>query len=114
MADVLQFPSPQAQGFAYLERELRRLLHSKGADDALVAYAIDQLTHIYRNVSEAEKQHFNVPLPPGLTPAQRKQLEKDINSGVNQLLQHNHRLTLELVAQLLLTRVRLFQLERQD
>lgn len=114
MAQVLTFPSSQVQGFAFLERELRQLLEKKGADDELVEFAIEQLTGIYRKVSDAEQQDFSVALPEGLSPSQRNQLESDINVGVTQLLKHNHRLTLELVAQLLLTQVRLFQLERRD
>ena len=41
MGDILEFPSQQAQGLAFLERELESLLRSKGADEQLIAFARD-------------------------------------------------------------------------
>ena len=32
MGDILEFPSQQAQGLAYLERQLREMLAARGAD----------------------------------------------------------------------------------
>ena len=46
MGDVLDFPSQQAKGLAYLDRELRSLLDAKGADQQLIDFTAEQLTRI--------------------------------------------------------------------
>jgi len=114
MGDVLEFPSQQAQGLAYLERQLGQLLRSKGADEQLVAFAASQLSDIYVRVSESEQYCFSINLPDGLSATQRDALETSINSGLQSIHQENHALLLELVAQLLLARVRLFQQQRPN
>ena len=114
MGDVLEFPSQQAQGLAYLERQLSQLLRSKGADEQLVAFAAAQLSDIYSRVSASEQYGFSVELPDGLSAAQRNALESGINAGLQSIHRANHTLLLELVAQLLLAEVRLFQQQRPD
>ena len=47
MGEILEFPSQQAQGLAYLDRQLRSMLDAKGADQALIDFAATQLTQIY-------------------------------------------------------------------
>ena len=81
MGEVLEFPSQQAQGLAYLERQLSQLLRSKGADEQLVAFAATQLSDIYSRVSATEQYGFSVHLPEGLSATQRNALEGEINSG---------------------------------
>lgn len=114
MGDVLEFPSQQTQGLAFLERQLRELLLRKGADDALVDFATGQLTRIYRRISTQEQYGFAIELPEGLTREQCAALEADINAGLAGIRRENHGLLLELVAELLLTRVELFQQRRPD
>ena len=43
MGDLLEFPTPKAQGMAFLESQLREILTAKGADDQLINFAVDQL-----------------------------------------------------------------------
>jgi hypothetical protein len=114
MGEILEFPSQQAQGLAYLEGQLREMLHSKGADEELVAFATRQLSTIYTRVIDAEQYRFGVHLPDGLTIAQRDALEAEINAGLEGIRRENHALLLELVAQLLLAEVRLYQQQRPD
>ena len=44
MGDLLEFPTPSAQGMAFLEARLRDILSAKGADEELIAFATHQLT----------------------------------------------------------------------
>lgn len=114
MGDVLEFPSQRAQGLVFLERELRALLQAKGADEPLIEFAAEQLTRIYSRVSDSEQYGFSVHLPDGLSDQQRDALEAEINNGLRLIRKENHSLLLELVAQLVLAEVRLFQQQRPD
>jgi len=114
MGELLEFPSQQAQGLAYLDRQLRQLLAAKGADQQLIDFAVGQLTTTYTELSETEQYSFKVELPEGLTPDEGATLAQQINEGLAGLRAENHALMLKLVAQLVLAELRLFQHERAD
>ena len=114
MADVLEFPSPRAQGMAYLQRQLRELLSARGADEQLIEFATDQLTRLYDPVNASEQYSFSVRLPEHLDEGDKAALESQINDGLEGIRKVNHTLLLELMAQLVLTQVKLFQHERSD
>lgn len=112
MGNVLEFPSQQAQGLAFLDRQIRQLLTDKGADDQLIEFAAKRLTDIYTRINEAEQYSFSIHLPDGLEATQRDSLQLEINAGLEGIREENHALTLELVAKLVLAEVQLFQLSR--
>lgn len=112
MGNVLEFPSQQAQGLAFLDRQLRQLLTDKGADEQLIDFAAEQLTSIYSRINDSEQYSFSVHLPEGMTKAQQGDLQLEINAGLEGVRKENHSLMLELVAQLVLAEVRLFQHNR--
>jgi hypothetical protein len=114
MGDVLQFPSQQVQGLAFLDRQLRELLAAKGADKRLIDFAVDELTSLYSQLSQAEQYSFTVELPSTLDKEQGEQLYREINAGLEGLRKENHAMLVKLLAQLVLAQVRLFQHERQD
>jgi hypothetical protein len=114
MGDVLDFPSQQAKGLAYLDRELRSLLDAKGADQQLIDFTAEQLTRIYADLSESEQYSFSIDLPDALSAEQRTTLQDQINSGLAGIRTENHALMLKLVARLVLAEVRAFQCERAD
>ena len=114
MGNILEFPSQQAQGLAFLDRQLRQLLADKGADEALIDFAAQQLTSTYSRLKETEQYSFSVQLPPGLSEPAKDQLQLQINAGLEGIRKENHSLMLELVAQLVLAKVRLFHHERQE
>jgi len=114
MWEVLEFPSQQAQGLAYLDRELRNLLTAKGADAPLIDFAATQLTQIYADLAESEQYSFSVELPDSLTAADRERLYQQVNAGLEGIRRENHALLLKLVARLVLAEVRLFQHERGE
>lgn len=114
MGDILEFPSPQAQGLAYLDRQLRQLLAAKGADPELIDFAVDQLKHTYTRFNQSKQYTFNLHLPEGLTPQARDELQLQISAGLEGLRQDNHRLVLALVVELVLAEVRLFQQQREE
>ncbi len=114
MGDILEFPSRQAQGLAYLDRQLRERLSARGADRELIDFAAAQLTAIYTELSHAEQYSFSVTLPPGLTPAQGDDLRRQIDAGLAGLRQENHAMLVKLAAQLVLAEVKLFQHERAE
>ncbi len=112
MGDILEFPSQQAKGLAYLDRELRTLLEARGADEALVDFAATQLTQTYAQLNESEQYSFSVELPRGLSSEQAEAVRAQINDGLEGVRRENHALLLKLVAQLVLAEVRLFQHQR--
>ena len=112
MGDVLEFPTPKAQGMAYLESQLRAILAAKGADEQLIDFATDQLTRVYERVNASEQYSFSVRLPDGLTERQKSALQQEINTGLEEVRRGNHALMLQLVAELVLAEVRLFQHRR--
>jgi hypothetical protein len=114
MADVLEFPSRQAQGLAFLDRELRALLAARGADERLIDFAVSQLTRTYAQLSESEQYAFSVELPDTIEPAQRDALYEQINTGLEGIRRENHGLMVQLIARLVLAELRLFQHERSE
>lgn len=114
MGDILEFPSQQAQGLVYLDRQLRELLAAKGADEQLVNFAARQLTKMYAQLSEAEHYSFSVELPEHLNAEERDRLYQQINVGLEGIRRENHALLVNMLAQLVLAEVRLFQHERRD
>ena len=114
MGDILEFPSQQAQGLAYLDRQLRSLLAARGADQPLIDFAAGQLTQIYAELAESEQYSFNVDLPASLSAEDRDRLYQQVNAGLEGIRRENHALMVKLVAQLVLAQVRLFQHERSE
>ncbi len=114
MGDILEFPSRQAQGLAFLDRELRALLAARGADDRLIDFAVGQLTRTYAQLSESEQYSFSVELPDSVGAGDREALYRQINEGLEGIRQENHSLMVKLIARLVLAEVRLFQHERVE
>jgi hypothetical protein len=114
MGEILEFPSRQAQGLAFLDRELRTLLAARGADKRLIDFAVSQLTRTYAQLSESEQYSFSVELPGSIDPADRDGLYQQINTGLEGIRKENHSLMVKLIARLVLAEVRLFQHERVE
>jgi hypothetical protein len=114
MGDILEFPSQQTQGLAFLDRQLRELLAAKGADDQLVDFAARQLTSMYAQLSGTEQYSFTVDLPAHLGAQESNTLYRQINAGLEGIRKENHALLVKMLAQLVLAEVRLFQHERPD
>jgi hypothetical protein len=114
MGDILDFPSQHMQGMAFLERQLCELMTRKGADEHLIEFATDQLQRLYSRINTSEQYSFSVNLPDGLDIEEREALRAQINAGLEGIRKENHALLLEMVAQLVLAEVRLFQHERAD
>ncbi len=113
MGDVLEFPSRQAQGLAFLDRQIRDLLTAKGADEALVDHAASQLNRIYTRITNAQQYQFTVRLPDAISETERRALQTDVETGLEQLRRDNHRLLVELVAELVLAEMKGFELSRR-
>ena len=114
MADILQFPSQQTRGLAYLDRELRNLLAAKGADEALIDFAAAQLTSIYAEHGELGQHTFALQLPLGMDAKDVEDLRDQVNVALTHLRAENHRIIIQLIAQLVLAQVRIFQHERDQ
>lgn len=114
MGEILEFPSRQAQGLAFLDRELRALLTARGADERLIDFAVSQLTRTYAQLSESEQYSFSVELPGSIDPGERDDLYQQINTGLEGIRRENHSLMVQLIARLVLAEVRLFQHERVE
>jgi hypothetical protein len=114
MGEVFEFPSQQVQGLAYLDRQLRNLLNSRGADHQLIDFAATQLTQIYAQLSQSEQYVFSLRLPETLSESDRNELSREINQGLEGVRRENHAAMVQLVAQLVMAEVRLYQHERAD
>jgi hypothetical protein len=114
MGDILEFPSQQIQGLAFLDRQLREMLAAKGADKQLVDFAAKQLTEMYAQLSESEQYSFTVELPAHLESNESEKLHQQINAGLEGVRKESHALLVKMMAQLVLAQVRLFQHERND
>jgi hypothetical protein len=114
MGDILEFPSQQTQGLAFLDRQLREMLAAKGADKQLVDFAAKQLTKMYAQLSESEQYSFTVELPAHLESKESENLHQQIDAGLEGVRKENHALLVKMMAQLVLAQVRLFQHERND
>lgn len=114
MADVLEFPSQEARAFAYLERELRAMLGAKGADEALIDFALEALTSVYAELAESSDFSFRVDLPSNISRDEAEQLQWQIAEGIDGLRTQHHDLVLKLAARLVLTEMKLFQRERLE
>jgi hypothetical protein len=114
MGDILEFPSQRAQGLAFLDRQLRELLAAKGADEQLINFAARQLTNMYTQLSESEQYSFTVELPTQLGAQESASLYRQISAGLEGIRKENHALLVNMIAQLVLAQVRLFQHERLD
>ena len=114
MGEILEFPSQQALGLAFLDQQLRALLATKGADEQLIDFAANQLTRIYADLSESEQYSFHVELPESIAHGDTGKLYQQINIGLEGIRKENHALMVKLIAQLVLAKVRLFQHERGD
>ncbi len=112
MGKVLEFPSQQAQGMAYLDTQLRNLLASKGADQKLIDFAAKVLTQTYAELSQSEQYSFSIALPAGISEKDSAELNRQINTGLEGIRAESHALMVRLVAQLVLTKLQLFQHER--
>ncbi len=112
MGKVLEFPSQQVQGLAYLDSQLRKLLANKGADPQLIDFAAQQLTRTYAQLSKSEQYHFSIALPSNMSDGESEALNHQINTGLEGIRAENHALMIKLVAQLVLAKVQLFQHER--
>lgn len=114
MGKVIEFPSMKAQGLAYLDRQLRCLLQSKGADQPLIDFAATQLTQIYAQLCEEQHPVISLRLPEGMSEQEREHLGQQISNALEDVRQENHAAMVKLVAQLVLAEVRLFQHQRSD
>jgi hypothetical protein len=114
MGEVLEFPSQQAQGLVYLDRQLRALLEARGADSQTVDFAVEQLTRTYGELSESEQYSFAIELPESIGAEERDSIYHQVTEGLEGIRKENHALMIKLVAQLVLAKVRLFQHERAD
>jgi len=114
MGELLEFPSKQAQGLAYLDRELRSLLAARGADERLIDFAVSQLTRTYAQLSESEQYSFSVELPDSIDARDKEALRLQITEGLEGIRRENHAMMVQLIARLVLAELRLFQHERAD
>jgi hypothetical protein len=114
MATILQFPSQQVQGLAYLEEQLGDLLLGRGADQELVDFAARTVSDVYRRNVQAENYDFSLELPPGIDESAAEQLREGIQAGIVGIQAENHAIVVRLIAELVLAEVKIFQYQRED
>ena len=114
MSNILEFPSPETQAYAFLETQLRDLLSSKGADETLIRFATDTLKSVYGDIVEAGEFHFRVDLPAVTTEEEAERLQQQIGHGIDTIRREHHDMMVKLASRLVLTEMKLFQERRSD
>ena len=112
MATVLEFPSRSRRGLNFLEEQVKALLAARGADDELMEFAAHTVREIYQRSTDAENYSFSLTLPDSLDAEDIAALEQALETGIESIRAENHAIVVRLVAELALTRLKLFQLER--
>jgi hypothetical protein len=114
MATILQFPSQQVQGLAYLEEQLKDLLLARGADQELVDFAANTVSEVYQRNVQAENYDFSLELPAAIDASSAEQLQEGIQAGIASIQAENHAIIVRLIAELVLAEVKIFQYQRDD
>lgn len=114
MAKILQFPSQQVQGLAFLEEQLKELLLARGADQELVDFAAVTVSDIYQRNAQAENYDFSLTLPAGIDESSAEQLREGVQAGIEGIREENHAIIVRLIAELVLAEVKIFQHQRGD
>lgn len=98
----------------FVSDELSSLLRSKGADDELVQFAVQRQKELWQRHETLGKYGFEISLEAAMSNTNRETLVSQIQSGVEQvkskLLSENY----QLMAELLLAEIKLFQYQRLD
>ena len=114
MASIIEFPSQRAQGLAFLDQQVRRLLAERGADKALIDFAAETTRRVYERSVEAENYSFSVTLPESISDNDAQALRDSIREGVERIRDENHAVLVRLIAELVMAEVRMFQASRDD
>lgn len=114
MASIIEFPSQRAQGLAFLDKQIRRLLAERGADDELIDFAATTVKRVYERSVEAENYSFSVALPEGISDGDADALRDSIREGVERIRDENHAVLIRLIAELVMAEVRMFQANRDS
>jgi hypothetical protein len=114
VAKLLQFPSQQVQGLAFLEEQLRELLGARGADQELMDFAASTVRQVYQRNAAAENYSFSLDLPESIGDAETEQLRQAIQAGIEGIRSENHKIIVRLIAELVLAEVKIFQYERDQ
>ena len=112
MASIIEFPSQRAQGLAFLDQQVRRLLAERGADKALIDFAAETTRRVYERSVEAENYSFSVTLPESISDNDAQALRDSIREGVERIRDENHAVLVRLIAELVMAEVRMFQASR--
>lgn len=112
MGNVIDLPSRAQQGMAFLEKEIRKLMAEKGESEAAVELALDTLKDVYSRYGDIGKLGFEITLPPTLTEEQSSSIYKQINDGLNILIDEHSHIINRLAAELIMTKLKL--LEQQE
>ena len=114
MAKILQFPSRQLQGLAFLESQIRDMMSARGADTELMDFAAATLRSIYQRSAAAENYRFSLALPESISNSDADILQASIHDGIEKICAGNHAIIVRLIAELVLAEVRNFQHSRDD
>ena len=113
MTNILEFPSQRAQGLAFLDQQIRQMLHDRGADEELVNFAADCVKRVYERSVDAENYSFSVTLPDGMSESDAETLRDSIKQGVERIRDENHAVVIRLIAELVMAEVRMFLANRE-
>ena len=98
MAEILEFPTREAQACNFLKKQLDQLLRQRRADDRLIDHAVVSLTRVYNELQSDSACHFKVQLPDLISGPGAEALQEDIAACIGRPRREHHDLTLKLAA----------------
>ena len=111
MGDVIDLPSRAQQGMEFLETEIRKLMAARGESEAATEIALQTLKDVYSRYGEVGKHSFQIKLPPDLSEHQIQNIHAQVLAGIQLLTEEHSHIINRLAAELVMTKVKLFELE---
>lgn len=109
MGKVIEFPSKEVQGMAFLEDGIRKIMTSKGESEEAISLTLDTLKEVYSKYADMGKQNFSVKLPPYLSEEHIEIISQQITEGVQMLNKEHAKIINKLASELVLTKVELLK-----
>lgn len=109
MGKVIELPSKAAQGMAFLDAEIRKLMSEKGESEEAVELALSTLKDVYSRYEEIGNQGFAVKLPAQLNEEEVSDIRSQIELGIAKLTEEHRHIINLLAAELVMTKLALLK-----
>lgn len=95
---------------SFLEDEIRKLMAEKGESEEATRIALETLKDVYSRYCDIGKKSFSLQLPPSLSEEQVQAIQEQVLDGIHLLTEEHSHMLNRLAAELVLTKIQLFNL----